>query len=48
MATCAHAMLDRNHCRIAFALEETLEARKQILVDFSRQLLALSHQLLEL
>jgi hypothetical protein len=31
-------MLDGNNSRIAFALEETLEASEQILIDFSGQL----------
>jgi hypothetical protein len=48
MATHAHAVLDRDHSRIAFALEETLEAREQILIDFSGQLGALRRQLLKL
>jgi hypothetical protein len=36
MATGADSVLDRDHCSVALALKETLEQRKQILIDFSR------------
>ena len=41
VATGTNAVLDGNDSRIALAFEETFEAGKQILIDFSGQLGAL-------
>src|SRR5207244_3691992 len=44
MAASADSMLDRDYGGIAFAVKKTLETRKQILIDFCRQVCAFPGQ----